>query len=114
MSILEISTTVFPTLTLVWKYLQVNLQFHIYSAPHEEWTISIHPSSEDLEIKDRPNEDWKLQRKTLSIAFKNEWTISMHPSSEDLGVKDRTSEDWFSLVDAERERPLRTTNPTAS
>ncbi|KAJ6881198.1 hypothetical protein NC651_027913 [Populus alba x Populus x berolinensis] len=58
MSILEISTAVYPTLTLVWKYLQVNLQFHIYSAPHEEWTISIHPSSEDLEIKDRPNEDW--------------------------------------------------------
>jgi len=78
MSILEISTAVFPTLTLVWKYLQVNLQFHIYSAPHEEWTISIHPSSEDLE------------------------------------VKDRTNEDWLSLVDAERERPLRTTNPTAS
>jgi hypothetical protein len=78
MSNLEISTAVFPTLTLVWKYLQVNLQFHIYSAPHEEWTISIHPSSEDLE------------------------------------VKDRTNEDWLSLVDAERERPLRTTNPTAS
>jgi hypothetical protein len=29
MSILEISTAVFPTLTLVWKYLQVNLQFNI-------------------------------------------------------------------------------------
>jgi hypothetical protein len=29
MSILEISTAVFPMLTLVWKYLQVNLQFHI-------------------------------------------------------------------------------------
>ena len=71
MSILEINTAVFPTLTLVWKYLQVNLQFHIYSAQQEEWTISIHPSSEDLE------------------------------------VKDRTNEDWFSLVDAERERPLR-------
>jgi len=56
---LEIRTAVFPTLsTLVWKYLQLNLQFHIYSAPHEEWTISIHPSSEDLEVKDRTNEDW--------------------------------------------------------
>jgi hypothetical protein len=52
MSILEINTAVFPTLTLVWNYLQVNLQFH------EEWTISIHPSSEDLEVKDRTNEDW--------------------------------------------------------
>ena len=49
-----------------------------YSAPHEEGTISIHPSSEDLEVKDRPYED------------------------------------WFSLVDAETERPLRTTNPTES
>jgi len=29
-----------------------------YSAPHEEWTISKHLSSEDLEVKDRPNEDW--------------------------------------------------------
>jgi hypothetical protein len=36
MSSLEISTAVFPTLTLVWNYLQVNLQFH-----------------EDLEVKDR-------------------------------------------------------------
>jgi hypothetical protein len=33
---------------------------------------------------------------------------------EDLEVKDRPYEDWFSLVDAERERPFRTTNPTAS
>jgi hypothetical protein len=73
MSILEISTAVFPTLTLVWNYLQVNLQFH------EEWTISIHPSSEDLEVKDRSQ-----------------------------------NADSFSLVDAERERPFRTTNPTAS
>jgi hypothetical protein len=38
----------------------------------------------------------------------------LYPSSEDLEVKDRTNEDWFSLVDAERERPSRTTNPTAS
>jgi hypothetical protein len=29
-----------------------------YSAPHEEWTILIYPSSEDLEVNDRPNEDW--------------------------------------------------------
>jgi hypothetical protein len=52
-----------------------------YSAPHEEWTISI---------------------------------LYVHPSSEDLEVKDRPNEDWLSLVDAERERPLRTTNPTVS
>jgi hypothetical protein len=49
-----------------------------YSAPHEEGTISIHPSSEDLEIKNRPNED------------------------------------CFSLVDAEKERSFRRTDPTAS
>jgi hypothetical protein len=33
---------------------------------------------------------------------------------EDLEVKDRPNEDWFSLVDAERERLFRTTNPTTS
>ncbi|XP_073259780.1 receptor-like protein 9DC3 [Populus alba] len=30
-SILEINTAVFPMLTLVWKYLQANLQFHLES-----------------------------------------------------------------------------------
>jgi hypothetical protein len=49
-----------------------------YSAPHEEGTVSIHQSSEDLEIKNRPNED------------------------------------CFSLVDAEKERSFRRTDPTAS
>jgi hypothetical protein len=78
MSILEISTAVFPTLTLVWKYLQVNLQFHTQHHMKSGQYLYVHPSSEDLEVKDRPNED------------------------------------WFSLVDAERERPLRTTNPTVS
>jgi hypothetical protein len=75
MSILEINTAVFPTLTLVWKYLQVNLQY--------------------------------IQHHMKSGQY-------LYPSSEDLEVKDRTNEDWFSLVDAERERPSRTTNPTAS
>ena len=39
MSILEISTAVSPTLTLMWNYLQVNLQFH------KKWIVPIHPSS---------------------------------------------------------------------
>jgi hypothetical protein len=57
---------------------------------------------------------WKLvlpcfQRSLLCGNIGN-WAFSY----EDLEVKDRSSEDWFSLVDAERERPFRTTNPTAS
>jgi len=82
MSILEISTAVFPTLTLVWKYLQVNLRFHIYSAPHEEWTISIHPSSEDLEVKDRTDEDWFL----LMLKEKDLWgrPIPQHLEGKNL------------------------------
>jgi hypothetical protein len=80
MSILEISTAVFPTLTalLVWRYLQVNLHFNIQHHTKSGQYPYIQVPIEDLEVKDRPNED------------------------------------WFSLVDAERERPFRTTNPRVS
>jgi hypothetical protein len=80
MSNLEISTAVFPTLTalLVWRYLQVNLHFHIQHHTKSGQYPYIQVPIEDLEVKDRPHKD------------------------------------WFSLVDADRERPFRTTNPTAS
>jgi hypothetical protein len=63
---------VFPTLTalLVWRYLQVNLHFNIQHHTKSGQYPYIQVPIEDLEVKDRPNED------------------------------------WFSLVDAERERPI--------
>ena len=48
------------------------------------------------------------------LTLQEEWTISIHPSSEDLETKDRPNEYRFSLVDAERKRPFRRTDPTAS
>jgi hypothetical protein len=43
MSNLEISAAVFPTLTAEIFASEPSLP---YSAPHEEWTISLHPSSD--------------------------------------------------------------------